>query len=187
MGRETRGSGSLTRVAIDTAATNGAKDARMSCAISMLCVQAAAAGAQHETDAHADSDWFIRFASDLRLCTLRCGGRAQVLSHQRRRHKRELQRCTRVDLTHYRQLSSDPGHPGVDLAVSSDLSRLLRNACITLPTLAPAVLRRATRDPSTRSVKYKRTVARVRRSLTPAALQVATSTARPAVPHGEAA
>ena len=99
MGRETRGSGSLTRVAIDTAATNGAKDARMSCAISMLCVQAAAAGAQHETDAHADSDWFIRFASDLRLCTLRCGGRARVQSHHWRCDVRGLQRCTRTDLS----------------------------------------------------------------------------------------
>ena len=99
MGRETRGSGSLTRVAIDTAATNGAKDARMSCAISMLCVQAAAAGAQHETDAHADSVWFIRFASDLRLCTLRCGGRARVQSHHWRCDERGLQRCTRTDLS----------------------------------------------------------------------------------------
>ena len=99
MGRETRGSGSLTRVAIDTAATNGAKDARMSCAISILCVQAAAAGAQHETDAHAHSDWFIRFASDLRLCTLRCGGRARVQSHQWRCDVRGLQRCIRTDLS----------------------------------------------------------------------------------------
>ena len=77
---------------------------------------------------------------------------------------------------------TDVVHPGV----GSDLSLLL-NACITRPTLAPAVLRRTTRDPSIRSVHYKRRVARVRRSLTPAALQVATSTARPAVRHGEAA
>ena len=50
--------------------------------------------------------------------THRCGGRAPVLSHHRRRHTRERQRCTRVDLTHFRQQSSDPGHPapGVDLA-----------------------------------------------------------------------
>ena len=52
-----------------------------------------------ETDAHADSDWFIRFASDLRLCTLRCGGRARVQSHHWRCDVRGLQRCTRTDLS----------------------------------------------------------------------------------------
>ena len=64
---------------------------------------------------------------------------------------------------------------------------LYRNACKTLPTLAPAMLLRPMREPSTRTVHYKRTVARVRHSPTPTALQVAMSTASPTVRHTAAA
>ena len=99
MGRETRGAGSLTRVASKAAATNGAIDAHRSRALCTRCVLAVLAGARRETGAHADSDCLARLMSGLRLCTLRCGGRAQVLSHHGWSDTRELQRCTRADLS----------------------------------------------------------------------------------------
>ena len=69
--------------------------------------------------------------------------------------------------------------------VSSDLS-LLPKPCKTLPTLAPTMLLHPMRELSTKSVHYKRTVARVRRTPTPTALQVATITARKPCRHTEA-
>ena len=101
MGRAARGAGSLTIVALKAAATNGAIGAHRSRALCTRCVLAvlAPAGARRETGAHADSHCLVRLMSGLRLCTLRCGGRAQLLSHHRRRHTRELQRCTRADLS----------------------------------------------------------------------------------------
>ena len=86
-------------MALKAAATNGAIGAHRSRALCMRCVLAVLVGARRETGAHADSHCLVRFMSGLRLCTLRCGGRAQLLSHHRRRHTRELQRCTRADLS----------------------------------------------------------------------------------------
>ena len=99
MGRAARGAGSLTRVALKAAATNGALDAHRSRALCTYFSFPLLSFSLRETGAHADSDCLVRLMSGLRLCTLRCGGRAQLLSHRRRRHTRELQRCTRVDLT----------------------------------------------------------------------------------------
>ena len=114
MGRAMRGAGSRTIVAVKAGAKNGAKDARRSRALCTRCVLAEKAGARHETGAAADSDCLARLMSGLRLCTLRCGGRAQVLSHHARRDTRGLQRCTRVDLNATGHIPSDPGHPGVE-------------------------------------------------------------------------
>ena len=99
MGRAMRGAGSLTRVALKAAATNGAIDAHTSCALCTRCVLAVMTGARRETDARTDSDCFARLTSGLRACTLRCGVRARVQSHHWRRDARGLQRCTRSDLT----------------------------------------------------------------------------------------
>ena len=94
-----RGAGSLTRVALKAAATNGAIDAHTSCALCTRCVLAVMTGARRETDARTDSDCFTRLTSGLRARTLRCGGRARVQSHHWRRDARGLQRCTRTDLS----------------------------------------------------------------------------------------
>ena len=61
-----------------------------------------------------------------------------------------------------------------------------QNPCKTLPTLAPTMFLHPMRELSTKSVHYKRTVARVRRTPTPTALQVATITARKPGRHTEA-
>ena len=100
MGRAAGRAGSRTIMAVKAAATHDAKDARRSRALSTRRGWKEEGGEKHETGAHADSDCLARSMSGLRLCTLRCGGRAHVLTHHRRRHTRELQRCTRVDLTH---------------------------------------------------------------------------------------
>ena len=100
MGRAAGRAGSRTIMAVKAAATHDAKDARRSRALSTRRGRKEEGGEKHETGAHADSDCLARSMSGLRLCTLRCGGRAHVLTHHRRRHTRELQRCTRVDLTH---------------------------------------------------------------------------------------
>ena len=65
----------------------------------------------------------------------------------------------------------------VHAGVASDVS-LYQNASITLPTSRQRSSLRPTRNPSTRSIHDKRRVARVRRSPTPAALQVAMSPQR---------
>ena len=113
----------------------------------------------------------------------------QVHAHNNQHNKNNIHVHVHVHVqlvvVHMTTTSSVVVHPaggGVGVQ-SSDLSLLL-NACITRPTLAPAVLRRTTRGPSISSVHYKRRVARVRRSPTPAALQVATSTARCSL-HGQ--
>ena len=100
MGRAAGNAGSRTIVAVKAAATNGSKDARRLRALCTPSFFSLSRAKRHETGAHADSDCLARLMSGLRLCTLRCGGRAHVLPHYRRRHARELQRCTRVDLTH---------------------------------------------------------------------------------------
>ena len=100
MGRAAGNAGSRTIVAVKAAATNGSKDAHRLRALCTPSFFSLSRAKRHETGAHADSDCLARLMSGLRLCTLRCGGRAHVLTHHRRRHTRELQRCTRVDLTH---------------------------------------------------------------------------------------
>ena len=97
MGRAAGNAGSRTIVAVKAAATNGSKDAHRLRALCTPSFFSLSRAKRHETGAHADSDCLARLMSGLRLCTLRCGGRAHVLSHYRRRHARELQRCTRVD------------------------------------------------------------------------------------------
>ena len=62
-------------------------------------VQAPHAGARRETGAHADSDCLARLMSGLFGRTHRSGGRAPVLSHHGWSDTRELQRCTRADLS----------------------------------------------------------------------------------------
>ena len=73
---------------------------RRSRALCTRCVLAVLAGARREMVACADSDCLTQLMPGLFRSTHRCGGRAPVLSHHGRRHTRELQRCTRVDLTH---------------------------------------------------------------------------------------
>ena len=100
MGRAAGRAGSRTIMAVKAAATHDAKDARRSRALSTRRGWKEEGGEKHETGAHADSDCLARSMSGLRLCTLRCGGRARVQSHHWRRDARGLQRCTRSDLTH---------------------------------------------------------------------------------------
>ena len=65
MGRATRGADSRTRVAVQAAATNGAKDARRSRALHVRFLLSLFPGVSHKTGAHADSDCLPRSNSDL--------------------------------------------------------------------------------------------------------------------------
>ena len=147
MGRAMRGAGSRTIVAVKAGAKNGAKDARRSRALCTRCVLAEKAGARHETGAAADSDCLARLMSGLRLCTLRSGGRAQLLSHHRLRHTRELQRCTRADLNATRHIPStfrSRPPPGVD--TTSDCKAVLEPQYSTTYCLRNQVLEIETLD-----------------------------------------